>query len=54
MPSNLPAAEAEERGQKTLVTGVEVSDPVSLMRIELALHHIEDMKRFDRRIDDVP
>jgi len=48
MPRHLTAERAE-----ALVTGLEVSDPVSLMRVELALDHIEDMKRFDRRIDDV-
>lgn len=30
-----------------------MSDSASLMRVELALDHIDDLKRFDRRIDDV-
>ena len=36
-----------------LVTALEVDDPAALMRIELAVDHIEDVGRFDRRIDEL-
>ena len=36
-----------------LVTALEVDDPAGLMRVELALDHIEDIRRFDRRIDEL-
>jgi len=36
-----------------LVTALEVDDPAGLMRVELALDHIEDIGRFDRRIDEL-
>ena len=35
-----------------LVTSLEVDDPAGLMRVELALDHIEDIRRFDLRIDE--
>jgi transposase len=34
-----------------LVTALEVHDPAGQMRVELALDHIEDIRRFDLRID---
>jgi transposase len=52
IPGGTPRHLTAERAQ-ALVTDLEVSDPAGLMRIELALDHIEDIKRFDRRIDDV-
>lgn len=36
-----------------LVTALDVDDPAGLMRVELALDHIEDIRRFDRRIDEL-
>lgn len=36
-----------------LVTALQVDDPAGLMRVELALDHIEDIGRFDRRIDEL-
>jgi len=44
---------ARRRFENTADGLVAMSDPASLMRVELAFDHIEDMKRFDRRIDDV-
>lgn len=52
VPGGTPRHLTAERAE-ALVTGLEVSDPAALMRVELALDHIEDIKRFDRRIDDV-
>jgi transposase len=52
IPGGTPRQLTAERAQ-ALVTGLEVSDAASLMRIELALDHIDDIKRLDRRIDDV-
>ena len=36
-----------------LVTALQVDDPAGLMRVELALDHIDDIGRFDRRIDEL-
>jgi transposase len=47
-----PRALTAERAE-ALVSGLNMSDAAGLMRIELALDHIGDIKRFDRRIDQV-
>ena len=52
VPGGMPRALTAERAE-ALITALDVSDPASLMRVELALDHIDDMKRFDRRIDYV-
>ena len=36
-----------------LVTALDVDDPAGLMRVELALDHIDDIRRLDRRIAEV-
>ena len=36
-----------------LVTALQVDDPAGLVRVELALDHIDDIRRFDRRIDEL-
>lgn len=52
VPGGTPRALTAERAE-ALVKGLDVSDPAGLMRIELALDHIDDIQRFDRRIDEV-
>jgi transposase len=52
VPGGTPRKLTAERAE-ALLGGLEVSDPAGRMRIELALDHIDDIKRFDRRIDDV-
>lgn len=52
IPGGTPRKLTAERAE-ALLRGLEVSDPAGRMRIELALDHIDDIKRFDRRIDDV-
>jgi transposase len=52
IPGGTPRKLTAERAE-ALLTDVEVSDPAGRMRIELALDHIDDIKRFDRRIDEV-
>jgi transposase len=52
IPGGTPRALTAERAQ-ALVNGLNVSDTAGLMRIELALDHIDDIKRFDRRIDQI-
>jgi transposase len=36
-----------------LVTALEVDGPANKMRVELALDHIDDIRRFDQRIDEL-
>ncbi len=52
IPGGTPRKLTAERAE-ALLRDLEVSDPAGRMRIELALDHIDDIKRFDRRIDDV-
>ena len=52
VPGGTPRGLTAERAE-ALVTGLNVSDAAGKMRIELALDHIGDIKRFDRRIDQV-
>jgi len=52
VPGGTPRALTAERAE-ALVSGLNVSDAAGVMRIELALDHIGDIKRFDRRIDEV-
>jgi transposase len=52
VPGGTPRALTAERAE-ALVNGLDVADAAGLMRIELALDHIDDIKRFDRRIDEV-
>ncbi|MDJ0962312.1 MAG: IS110 family transposase [Acidimicrobiia bacterium] len=52
IPGGTPRALTAERAE-ALVNGLNVTDPAGLMRIELARDHIDDIKRFDRRIDQV-
>lgn len=52
IPGGTPRALTAERAE-ALVNGLDVTDPAGLMRIELARDHIDDIKRFDRRIDQV-
>ncbi len=52
VPGGTPRALTAERAE-ALVNGLNVSDAAGLMRVELALDHIEDIKRFDRRLDQI-
>jgi len=52
IPGGTPRALTAERAE-ALVNGLDVSDTAGLMRIELALDHIDDIKRFDRRLDQI-
>ena len=52
IPGGTPRALTAERAE-ALVNGLNVSDAAGLMRVELALDHIEDIKRFDRRLDQI-
>jgi transposase len=52
VPGGTPRALTAERAE-ALVNALDVADAAGLMRIELALDHIDDIKRFDRRIDQV-
>jgi len=52
IPGGTPRALTAERAE-ALVSDLDVSDAAGLMRIELTLDHIADIKRFDRRIDEV-
>jgi transposase len=52
VPGGTPRALTAERAE-ALVSGLDVSDAAGMMRIELAFDHIDDIKRFDRRIDEV-
>jgi transposase len=52
IPGGTPRALTAQRAE-VLVSGLNVSDPAGKMRIELALDHIDDIKRFDLRLDQV-
>jgi transposase len=52
IPGGTPRELTAERAE-ALVGDLKVSDSAGRMRIELALDHIDDIKRFDRRIDEV-
>ncbi len=52
VPGGTPRALTAERAE-TLINSLDLSDIAGLMRIDLALDHIDDIKRFDRRIDQV-
>jgi len=52
IPGGTPRALTAERAE-ALVNGLNVSDAAGVMRIELACDHIDDLKRFDRRIDQI-
>lgn len=52
IPGGTPRQLTAQRAQ-ALVAGLEASDAASSMRIELALDHIDDIKRLDRLIDQV-
>jgi transposase len=52
IPGGTPRALTAQRAE-ALVSGLNVSDTAGLMRVELALDHIDDMKRFDLRIDQI-
>jgi transposase len=52
VPGGTPRALTAQRAE-ALVNGLKVSDTAAMMRVELALDHIDDMKRFDLRIDQI-
>jgi transposase len=51
IPGGTPRDLTAERAYD-LVIALELDDPAGLMRVELALDHIEDIRCFDRRIDE--
>jgi transposase len=52
IPGGTPRELTAERAE-ALVRALKLSDSAGRMRLELALDHIDDIKRFDRRIDEV-
>lgn len=52
VPGGTPRALTAQRAE-ALLNDLEVSDPVAVTRVEIARDHVDDLKRIDRRLDEV-